>query len=99
MFAAEFNLTAAVLDIGSVVLGEELDLGRAALQPIMLFKGGEKDLADEAGHLAFLRRLHRQDDADQLPRGRMVHVERARPPRRRHFSISYLIIGESRRTA
>src|SRR5260370_27768368 len=33
MPAAQLDLTATVLDIGGVVLGEELDLGRVALEP------------------------------------------------------------------
>ena len=49
MLSAQLDLAAAVLDIGSVVLGEELDFARRALEAVMLFEGRQQNLADQPG--------------------------------------------------
>jgi hypothetical protein len=99
MPAAELDLAAAVLDVGGVVFGEELDLRRVAFETIMIFKSGQQDFADQPRHLALLGRLHRQDDADRLVGGRLIHIKRARPPGWRHLCVFYLIIGQARGAA
>src|SRR3984893_19031759 len=99
MPAAQFDWTAAVLDIGGIVFGKELDLRRSALEAVMLLESGKQDLADKAGHLALLRRLHRQDDADRLGCRRVIHIEGARPPGRRDFRTVDLIISGARGAA
>jgi hypothetical protein len=61
----------AILDIGRVMFGEELDLPRGSPESVVFLEGGQQHLADEPWHLAS-RCLHRQDDADRLDHGGVV---------------------------
>src|SRR5215469_6762619 len=45
--AAQLDLASAVLDIGGVVLGKELDLWIGTLEPVMRLEGRQQDLADQ----------------------------------------------------
>ena len=62
----------------------------------MFLEGGQQHLANEAWHLALLRCLHREDDADRFDRGGVVVIKGTRPPGRRHFRVPDFNLAEAR---